>query len=73
MGGQSNGVWYSQYPLWDGEGCPVGNTCCDRQDLPWFHRTLNAASTDDIEVRWCRDEDAGNEDVGVVLLELYVY
>ena len=43
------------------------------QDLPWFHRTLNAASTDDIEVRWCRDEDASNEDVGVDLLELYVY
>ena len=69
----SYGVWYSQYPLWDGEGCPVGNTCCDPQDLPWFHRTLDAASTDDIEVRWCRDEDASNEDIGVDLLELYVY
>ena len=69
----SYGDWYSQYPLWDGEGCPVGNTCCDSPNLPWFHRTLDAASTDDIEVRWCRDEDADNEDVGVVLLELYVY
>ena len=45
----------------------------DPPNLPWFHRTLNAASTDDIEVRWCHDEDAGNEDVGVDLLELYVY
>ena len=69
----SYGVWYTQYPLWDGEGCPDGNTCCDPPNLPWFHRTLNAASTDDIEVRWCRDEDASNEDVGVDLLELYVY
>ena len=66
-------TWYTQYPLWDGEGCPAGNTCCDPPNLPWFHRTLNAASTDDIEVRWCRDQYAGDENVGVDLLELYVY
>ena len=65
--------WYTQYPLWDGEGCPTGNTCCDPPNLPWFHRTLNTTTTDDIEVRWCRDQSASNEDVGVELLELYVY
>ena len=66
-------TWYTQYPLWDGEGCPTDNTCCDPPNLPWFHRTLNTATTDAIEVRWCRDQSASNEDVGVVLLELYVY
>ena len=70
---QAHATWYPQYPLWDGEGCPAGNTCCDPPNLPWFHRTLNAASTDDIEVRWCRDQHAGDENVGVDLLELYVY
>ena len=70
---QYSATWYTLYPLWDGEGCPTNNTCCDPQDLPWFHRTLNTASTDDIEVRWCHDEGAGNEDFGVDLLELYVY
>ena len=70
---QWHSKWYPQYPLWDGEGCPAGNTCCDPPNLPWFHRTLDTATTDDIEVRWCRDEAASNEDIGVVLLELYVY
>ena len=63
----------SDYRLWDGEGCPTGNTCCDPPNLPWFHRTLNTTTTDDIEVRWCRDQSVGDEDVGVELLELYVY
>ena len=65
--------WYTQYPLWNGEGCPTGNTCCDPPNLPWFHRTLNTAITDDIEVRWCHDQAVGDEDVGVELMELYVY
>ena len=67
----NNGAW--DYRLWDGEGCQFGSTCCDPPNLPWFHRTLNTATTDDIEVRWCRDQEASNENVGVELLELYVY
>ena len=67
------GNWYPQYRLWDGEGCPAGNTCCNPPNLPWFHRTLNTTTTEDLEVRWCRDEPANNEDIGVELLEIYVY
>ena len=66
-----SGNW--DYSLWDGEGCSAGYTCCDPPNLPWFHRTLDIATTDDIEVRWCRDQDVSDEDVGVVLFELYVY
>ena len=65
--------WYPEYRLWDGEGCPAGNTCCDPPNLPWFHRTLNRATTEDIEVRWCRDRSQSDEDVGVELLEIYIY
>ena len=64
--------WYSDNPLWDRNGCPTGNTCCDPPNLPWFHRTLNASTTADIEVRWCQDEREDNENVGVELLELYI-
>ena len=67
----NSGNW--DYSLWDGEGCSAGSTCCDPPNLPWFHRALDTATTDDIEVRWCRDSAASDEDVGVVLLELYVY
>ena len=62
--------WYTDDPLWDRNGCPAGNTCCDPPNLPWFHRTLNTSSTANIEVRWCQDE--GGENVGVELLELYI-
>ena len=64
--------WYTDDPLWDRNGCPAGNTCCDHPNLPWFHRTLNASTTADIEVRWCQDEREDNENVGVELLELFI-
>ena len=67
------GKWYTQYRLWDGEGCPAGNTCCNPPNLPWFHRTLNTPITDNIEVRLCHDQESSDEDVGVELMELYVY
>ena len=65
--------WYTNDPLWDGEGCPAGNTCCDPPNLPWFHRRITTSTTDDLEARWCRDEAADNEDIGVELFELYTY
>ena len=65
--------WYPEYRLWDGVGCPTNNTCCDSPNVPWFHRTLNTTITDDIEVRMCRDQESDNEDVGVELMELYIY
>ena len=66
-----DGAW--NYRMWDGEDCFAGSTCCDPPNLPWFNRALNTAISDDIEVRWCRDEQASNEDIGVELFELYVY
>ena len=65
--------WYPDDPLWDGEGCPTGNTCCDPPNLPWFNRVINPPSTADIELRLCQDEATVNEDVSVELFELYVY
>ena len=65
--------WYTDDPLWDGEGCPSGNTCCDPPNLPWFNRIIDTTTTADIELRLCRDEDTTSEDVSVELFELYVY
>ena len=71
--GAAQDRWYPDDPLWDGEGCPAGNTCCDPPNLPWFSRAINTPSTADIELRVCHDEPASNEDVSVELFELYVY
>ena len=65
--------WHTDDPLWDGDGCPSGNTCCDPPNLPWFNRIIDPPSTADIELRVCRDEATTNEDVAVELFELYVY
>ena len=65
--------WYADDPLWDGDDCPTGNTCCDPPNLPWFNRIIDPPSTADIELRVCRDEGSETEDVAVELFELYVY
>ena len=71
--GDDEDQWYTADPLWDGEGCPTGNTCCDPPNLPWFNRAIVRSSTADIELRLCQDERASNEDLGLELFELYVY
>ena len=57
-------------PLWDGAGC-VADTAhsCDRHG--WFHREIEQTQ-DDIEVRWCGNENRNNEDVYTDWLEIWV-
>ena len=38
----------------------------------FFYRDLPHAMSDDLEVRVCRDETQGNEDISISLLEIYV-
>ena len=64
--------WYLNDPLWDGAGCPSGNSCCANSGLPYFYRTLPRVTNDNIEVRICADDPRPNEDVGLEELELYV-
>ena len=61
--------WYLADPLWDSKGCPEGSACCSRGG-PWFKKTLEQETSDDIEVRMCRSENL--DEVGVDQLELFV-
>ena len=56
-------------PLWDGAGCGPMSTCCAP---PWFYKQLPQPTTDDIEMRVCRDEDASNEDIAIEMVEIYI-
>ena len=57
-------------PLWDGERCTQPkNTCCKRSG--WFHKEV-PTTTDNIEVRWCCDEERENEDVYTDIVEIWV-
>jgi hypothetical protein len=60
--------------LWTGEGCggPVGRSCCQHPDLPWFCKELYESTTQDIEVRLCIDQGTQDENVFVEMMQLLV-
>ena len=62
-------------PLWDGQGCGTDNTCCSVSNLctnspPWFIKHLPSATTDNVELRFCRPGTDGSTPIEVV--EIYV-
>ena len=67
----NRGVLFPSDPLWDGQGCG-SPPCCELSTAPWFCRQLPQTTTDDIEVRICRNEPPGDEDTPVELIELYI-
>jgi len=69
----ANGVFYSEDPLWDGEGCGTNSTCCEFNNPPWFCKSLPQPTTDDLEARICYfNKMSTNEDTPIELIELYV-
>jgi len=72
----SNNILYASDPLWDGQGCG-SPPCCELTSppgvtAPWFCKQLPQATTDDIEVRICGDQETTDEDTLVELIELYI-
>ena len=64
---------YSNNTLWDGQNCISSSTCCQFNSPPWFTKTLNVSTTDDIELRLCTVvEPSWSGDVALELVELYV-
>ena len=64
---------YTEDPLFDNEGCrPQEIQCCNKDDLPYFHKKLGGNFTDAIELRICGDEPTSNENVGVIIIELFI-
>ena len=66
------GVFYNEDPLWDGAGCGPLNTCCSFNNPPWFHKLLPQPTTDDIEMRVCKNDNPSNEDIAIETIELLV-
>ena len=59
-------------PLWDGEGCNPGNSCCSQPGMPWFYRDVLTKISEPIEARICRDQTYPDEGILIKDLELYV-
>ena len=65
-------TFYQDDPLWDGAGCGPDNTCCSLNNPPWFLKQLPSSTTDDIEMRICRDGHQTDEKVNIEIVEIYV-
>ena len=73
-----NTQWIGQYkfypddPLWDGQNCRVGTSCCQFNTPPWFIRDLPRSTSNGIELHLCYASPVGQEDIPLELIELYV-
>lgn len=68
----SMGSFYSNDPLWDGDGCGSSSTCCTFNNPPWFYKELPSPTTDGIEVRLCGDSYTADENFPIELIEIYI-
>ena len=65
-------IFYYEDPLWDGAGCGPLSTCCSFNNPPWFYKQLPQHTTDDIEMRVCRDQEASNEDIALEMVDVFI-
>ena len=65
--------FFANDTLWDGQQCVgVEAPCCTHPNMPWFSKTINKTTTEDIQLRLCQDEPLGNEETLLQLIALYV-
>ena len=65
-------TFHSNDTIWDGRDCHSTSTCCSLHNPPYFTKTLNQTTTDDLELRMCLYNGASYDDIAVELVELYV-
>ena len=66
-------ILYADDPLWDGQNCNGPESpCCTYPNIPWFLKTINEATADDIELRVCSNEGVHNEDIPLDIIEIYI-
>ena len=69
-------ILYPDDPLWDGEDCRDGGTCCSMRNgnsPPWFSVDLPAPTSDYVEARICSNELSDTqEDTFINIFEIYI-
>ena len=67
-------ILYADDPLWDGQNCnEPESTCCTSPNIPWFLKTLDETTADNIEFRVCSDGGLPlDEDTPLDIIEIYV-
>ena len=67
--------FHSNDVLWDGRDCHSSSICCSLHNPPYFTKTLNTSTTDDIELRLCNYNALTTvfcSNVAVELVEIYI-
>ncbi len=69
-------VTFVDDPVWDGQNCESTQDpgCCTRgyrDNGEWFYREFEVPFVDDVELRLCTDEPRSNEEIALVLAEIY--
>ena len=69
-----NHSFFPDDPLWDGHQC-VGTEvpCCTNPNMPWFIKTLNETTTEDVKLRVCNDQGVADEQTLLQLISIFVY
>ena len=65
-------ITYLNDPLWDGQQCGAESLCCTHPNMPWFIKTLNETTTENLELRLCKGIYSPNADTPLDLIEILV-
>ena len=57
---------------WNGGLCGSQSQCCSLNNPTQFYKQLPQPTTDDIEMRLCRDQSATNENIFIEMIDIYV-
>ena len=57
---------------WNGSSCESQSQCCSLNNPTQFYKQLPQPTTDDIEMRLCRDQSAFNENIFIDMIDIYV-
>ena len=67
-------IFFPNDPLWDGQQCDgVEAPCCTHPNMPWFTKTLNETTTEDIQLRLCNNEGIADEETLLQFISLYIH
>ena len=71
--GVNGSRYYTDDPLWDGQGCCGNRTCCEFNTPLWFCASLPQPTSDNLELRNCYGDSSDYEDkITITLIEIYV-
>ena len=61
-------------PFWNGKQCYyLEFPCCAFPSMPWFVKSPNQSTTDNIQLRMCTSEGYPDESTPVDIIELYIH